>query len=126
MLFRRTLFLFLAMLLIPVAVGVETRRATAAIGGPGVCGTTCMAGGGMLRPFYYTPFFPATPTYNPYQTGQMAYYGPYTRYPTMDLTPVYVANSLNYGGSQPLGFSYMPPIGASAIMNDMRYGSMAQ
>ncbi len=123
---KRTLLIFSLVLLAPIAVSVDTRPVTAAIGGPGVCGTSCMAGGGMFRPFYGTPYYPVQAYYNPYQTGQMSYYGPYNRYPTMDLTPVYISNSINYNGAQPLGYSYMPPIGASAVMNSLMYGQMAQ
>ncbi len=62
--------------------------AYAAMGGPGVCGTSCLAGGrqfGMFGPFYSTPFLPPMPY--AYMTGQMPYL-----YPMMGMYPSYVSN----------------------------------
>jgi hypothetical protein len=93
---------------------------------PGACGTTCMAmGGGMFSPFVGTPFFPMASSPFVAQTGQMYYYGGYSMYPNMGINPQYVSNFLNWNGSQPLGLTMSPPLGSSAIFNDMLYTRMS-
>lgn len=67
-----------------------------------------------------------------YGQGQLGIYGQslgqfpgqYPGYQAMDWTSVYVANQLNWNGAQPLGGSYMPPIGLSAIMNGQIHRQM--
>ena len=73
--------------------------------------------GGAMTPFYGTPFYPGP---SPMMTGQMNYgYG----YGGPDM--MQVANSLNWSGAQPMGFSYLPPMGLGAIQNTLNYNSLS-
>jgi hypothetical protein len=89
---------------------VLPRSADAFMAGPyGVgCGTMCMAyGGTMFSPFAGTPWLQMTPGYG-YGTGQM-----------MVDPRTMIAQQLAWNGAQPMGYSYLPPIGLSAIQDSM-------
>ncbi len=51
--------------------------------------------------------------------GQMGYYG------GMDY-PMYVANSIQWNGAQPMGFSYLPPMGLQAMQNEQIFNQVFQ
>lgn len=84
------------------------------------CGNMCMSNyGGVFGPFMGSPFVPMTPGYGAYyQTGQWGGGGMMGNSVMQD--PRYaMAQQLQWSGTQPLGLSYMPPIGMSAIRNDV-------
>lgn len=66
------------------------------------------------RPFYGMPFYPGQGM--PARTGQMQ------MNPYMSMAPLYISNNFNWRGAQPMGASYMPPIGLSSMMNSYNYG----
>jgi hypothetical protein len=105
----RVVFAFMGLL----ALFITTSRPANACG-YGVCNNDYS----MFQPFMGTPYVPQGYGYY-YQTGQM--YQPY--YPA-PFDPVYASNVLNWNGAQPLGLSYSPPLGSSAIFNDLVYSSM--
>jgi hypothetical protein len=66
-----------------------------------------------IGPFAGLPFFPMSAGYSPYfQTGQMS--------PMMMNDPRYMISMYTqWNGAQPMGYSYLPPMGLSAIQNNM-------
>jgi hypothetical protein len=77
--------------------------------------------GGALAPFQGLPFYPGGGGFQ--MTGQMGGYGGYGG--GVDMMPLYVSNSLNWNGAQPMGFSYLPPMGLSAVGNSMMFNQYA-
>lgn len=67
-----------------------------------------------MRPFYGT-MMPAPVGYG--MTGQMQM----RQQQYVDTAPLYVSNHFNWTGSQPMGGSYMPPVGLSSILNSSNY-----
>jgi hypothetical protein len=85
-----------------------------------------MGNSGMFQPFYGQPYFPQpSPEYYAAQTGQMNYYGEYSMYPTMDMTPVYISNSINWMGAPRIGFGIGSPVGLSNLGANMMWRSMS-
>lgn len=70
-----------------------------------------MYGGAAFTPFMGMPMFPGG--YSGYQTGQMMGYDPRMQ----------MAMALNWNGAQKMGYSYLPPIGLSAIQNSLSAGA---
>jgi hypothetical protein len=68
--------------------------------------------GGSLSGFYGSSFMGGGQMYG--MGGQMGYYGGMTY-------PMYVANAIRWNGTQPLGFSYMPPMGLQLMQNHQIY-----
>jgi hypothetical protein len=101
-------FLF-ALALTGIAASAMSRPAQAAMGGG--CGTLCM--NSLMSPYVGLPFFPMPSGYGSYyQTGQMS--------PMVMNDPRYLmAASINWNGAQPMGTSYMPAVGLTAIQNSL-------
>jgi hypothetical protein len=56
-------------------------------------------------------------------------YGPDPRLGQMqmvDMRAVYASMAINWGGAQPMGFSYLPPMGISALGSSLMYNQMAR
>lgn len=68
--------------------------------------------GGSLSSFYGSPFMGGGQAYG--MGGQMSYYGGMSY-------PMYVANAIQWNGAQPMGFSYLPPMGLQAMQNERIY-----
>src|SRR5262245_6258440 len=66
-----------------------------------------------MSPFARTPFYPQTQYCG--MTGQLAPFGP------CGVNPIAVFNGLNWSGAQPMGSSYLTPMGFSTIMNSMNH-----
>lgn len=74
------------------------------------------------------PFMPGPMTGQmmmPPQPGMPMSGHPYAYNPAMDMMPVYVASTFNWNGAQPMGGSYMPPVGLPAFTNRRAHGAFA-
>ncbi len=64
-------------------------------------------------------------SFSPGVTGEMAYYDPQAIYQQMLMMQMtQYGIGLNWNGAQPMGASYMPPIGASALSNTLNWRAM--
>ena len=80
------------------------------------CGGMCMGyGGAMLSPFTGLPQYPMSYGFNgfyPNQPGQMPDYR------------AQMAQAIAWNGAQPLGTTYMPAVGQTAISNSLAAGAL--
>jgi hypothetical protein len=65
------------------------------------------------------------PSQNPYATGQLQLQAQYIDSLGGDPTMLYRSTQWNWAGTQPLGLSYLPPVGPSAISNYWDHRSYA-
>ena len=113
--------LIFAALVVPGITGPISAEASS-----GMCGDGgCYANQGIFNPFYGTGYGDPSMYGGNYTTGEMTSYDPQAIYQQMLMMQMtQYGMALNWNGAQPMGYSYSPPVGLSAISNSMNWRAM--
>ncbi len=112
--------LVFAALVVPGIAGPISAEATMCAFGCGVDPTSSM-----FQSYYGTGFVDPSIYGGNYTTGEMTSYDPQAIYQQMLMMQMtQYGMALNWNGAQPMGYSYSPPVGLSAISNSMNWRAM--